>query len=152
MAAITSASTVNTATCPAVPASKVTSIGIGTVATAMAQLSDEASNPVVIMNKLTWADFKAAQYAANYPVDPFEGCEVLFNDTLKAFSAASTNDTWLIVGDLQHGALANFPNGDEISIKVDENTLMTQDLVRVLGREYVAVGVVAPYAFVRYTK
>lgn len=152
VAAIEACGTVSTSTAPAVPAQKVTTIGVGTVAGALAQLSDEAANPVIMMNKLTWGAFKAAQYAANYPVDPFEGLPVLFNDTIKAFSAASSGDTYMIVGSLQQGALMNFPNGDGVDIKVDETTLMTQDLVRILGREYVAVGVVAPNAFVKVTK
>lgn len=152
IAAIEACGTVSTTTSPAVPVLKVTAIGVGTVAAAMAQLSDEAAEPVVMMNKLTWGAFKAAQYANGYNVDPFEGRTVLFNDTIKAFSAASSGDTYMIVGDLGHGALANFPNGDDIAIKVDNNTLMTQDLVRILGREYVAIGVVAPNAFVKVTK
>ena len=152
IAAIEACGTVSTTTSPAVPVLKVTAIGVGTVAAAMAQLSDEAAEPVVIMNKLTWGSFKAAQYANGYNVDPFEGRQVLFNDTIKAFSAATSGETYMIVGDLGHGALANFPAGDEISIKVDNTTLMTQDLVRILGREYVAVGVVAPNAFVKVTK
>ena len=53
----------------------------------------------------------------------------------------------MIVGDLGHGALANFPNGEGIDIKFDETTLMTQDLVRILGREYVGADAVADKAF-----
>ena len=55
-------------------------------------------------------------------------------------------------GDLDQGALANFPAGEEITFKYDEMTLATQDLVRVIGREYVALGVVAPDAFVKVNK
>ena len=46
----------------------------------------------------------------------------------------------------------NFPNGQDIELKYDDKTLMTQDLVRILGREYVGIGVVAPDAFVKITK
>lgn len=120
---------------------------MGTVANAIAHLSDEAANPVVIMNKLTWGAFKAAQYGNNYAADPFEGLDVVFNDTIKAYSAASTGDTYMLVGDLDHGALANFPNGDDITFKFDENSLSEYDLVKILGREFVGLGVVADRAF-----
>ena len=145
---IMNADTVSTTTAVGVPALAVTEIGVGTIAQAMALLSDNASNPTVIMNKLTWGEFKKAQYEANFPVDPFEGCEVRYNDNLKAFNVASTGDVIAIVGDLGEGALANFPNGDEITIKRDDYTLATSDLVRFIGREYVALGVIAPDHFV----
>ena len=136
----------------AVPVVTAATIGLGTVAAAMANLSDEAQNPVVMMNKLTWGAVKAAQYSAGYPIDPFEGLPVVFNNTIKAFSAASTGDTYMIVGDLGHGALANFPNGDEITIKRDDLTGATSDLVKFIGREYVALGIVANNAFCKVKK
>ena len=138
--------------CVAVPVVTAASIGLGTVAAAMANLSDEAQNPVVMMNKLTWGAVKAAQYAGNFNVDPFEGLPVVFNNTIAAFSAASTGDTYMIVGDLGHGALANFPNGQEITVKRDDYTLATSDLVRFIGREYVGIGIVANNAFCKVVK
>jgi len=143
--------TVSTTTCPSVQVVSGAA-SIGTVAAAIGKLSDEAANPVVIMNKATWSAFKAAQYAASYAVDPFEGLDVVFNNTITAYGAASTGDTYAIVGDLGHGALANFPKGEEIEIKYDATTLMTKDLVRILGREFVGIGVVAPDAFVKVQK
>lgn len=118
----------------------------------MANLSDEANNPVVVMNKLTWASFKAVQYAGSFDTDPFEGLNVVFNNSLKAFSAASTGDTYAIVGDFGEGALANFPNGDEITFKFDELSEKKKDLIEVLGRRYVALAPVAPNAFVKIKK
>ena len=152
IAKIEACGTASTTGSVAVPVVTAASIGLGTVASAMANLSDEAANPVIMMNKLTWGAFKAAQYAASTPVDPFEGLPVVFNNTITAFSAASTGDTYAIVGDLGHGALANFPNGSEIDIKRDDYTLATSDLVRFIGREYVGIGIVAPKAFVKITK
>lgn len=152
VAKIIACGTVSTTTCPGVPALKVTSASLGTIASAMALLSDEAANPVIMMNKATWGVFKGLQAAGNYGYDPFEGLPVVFNNTITAYSAATTGVAYAIVGDLDQGALANFPAGDEIDIKYDEVTLMTNDLVRVLGREFVALGVVAPDAFVKITK
>lgn len=130
----------------------VASISADTIAQAMGKLSDEANNPVIIMNKATWSAFKAVQYANAYGVDVFEGLTVLFNNTLPSFATASDNDVFAIVGDLEQGALANFPNGDGISFKYDDRTLMTSDLVRILGRQYVGLGIVAPGAFVNLVK
>lgn len=152
VAKIIACGTESTTTCVSVPVITATSASVGLIASAIAELSDEAANPVVIMNKATWGAFKNAQYANKFNADPFEGLDVVFNNTIKSIDAASTGDTFAIVGDLDHGALANFPNGEGIDIKVDETTLMTSDLVRVLGREYVGIGIVAPDAFVKINK
>ena len=121
-------------------------------AEAISALSDRASNPVIMMNKATFATFKALAYAANYPVDVFEGMEVLFNDTIAAFSAATTGVPYAIVCDLGVGALANFPEGEGVAIKYDDLSLAEYDLVKVVGREYIGLGVVAPKAFVKIVK
>lgn len=152
IAKIEACGTVSTTTSVGVPALTAATIGQGTVAAAMAQLSDEAANPVVIMNKATWGAFKAVQYAGTFDADPFEGLPVLFNNSIKAYSAASTGDTYAIVGDLGEGALANFPNGDEIEFKFDDLSLKKQDLIEVLGRRFVAIAPVAPNAFVKIKK
>lgn len=132
---------------PMVESVTATSVTVGLTAKALAKLSDEAANPVIIMNKATWGTFKAAQAANGYNYDPFEGLPVVFNNSLSTFDAATTGVCYAIVGDLGIGAQANFPNGDEINIKVDELSKMEYDLVRILGREYVGLGVVAPNAF-----
>ena len=152
IAKIEACGTQSTSTCVGVPVITSTQISVDLTAQAIGQLSDEAANPTIIMNKATWAGFKQAQYANKYGVDPFEGLDVVFNNSLKAFSAATTGETYMIVGDLGHGALANFPAGEEIELKVDDKTLMEQDLVRVLGREYVGIGIIAPNAFVKVQK
>ena len=152
IAKIISCGTQSTTTCVGVPAITAASIAQGTIAAAMAQLSDEANNPVVMMNKSTWAAFKAVQYAGTFDHDPFEGLPVVFNNTITAYSSASTGDTYAIVGDLGEGALANFPNGDEIEFKFDDKGQMKKDLIDVLGRRYVAIEPVAPNAFVKINK
>lgn len=152
VAKIIACGTVSTTTCPGVPKVTEATIGVGTVAKAMANLSDEAANPVIMMNKQTWGALKAAQAGNGYNYDPFEGLPVLFNNSITAYSAATTGVAYMIVGDLDQGALMNFPNGDGIEFKFDELTLKKQDLIEVLGRQYVAIGVVAPNAFVKVTK
>ena len=152
IAQINACGTVSTTTCVGVPKIASTTVGVGLIAQAMAQLSDEAANPVVMMNKATWGAFKAAQYAGQFDADPFEGLDVVFNNSIKAFSVATTGDAYAIVGDLEQGALFNFPNGEGIDFKVDELSQADYDLVRIIGREFVGIGVVAPNAFVRITK
>ena len=152
VAGIIACGTVSTTTCPGVPVIAEASATIGTIAKAMAKLSDEANNPVIIMNKATWGVFKGLQANNKYAYDVFEGLDVVFNNTITAYDAATTGVTYAIVGDLDQGALANFPAGEGIELKTDNVTLMTSDLVRVLGREFVGLGVVAPDAFVKITK
>ena len=151
IAAIEACGTVSTNTATtnvAVPAIS-SSATLSVVAEAIAALSDRAANPVIMMNKASYATFKALQYSANYPVDPFEGLDVLFNNTIKSYTAATTGETYMIVGDLGEGALANFPEGEGISLKFDDLSLAEKDLVKIVGREYIALGVVAPEAFVK---
>ena len=119
---------------------------MGTVAQAIGTLSDDAANPVLIMNKGTWSQFKAAQYANGFAADPFEGCDVFFDNTLPVASTTTT-DVYMIVGDPAIGAQANFPNGEEITIKRDDLSLAEKDLVKFVGRQYVGMGVIADKAF-----
>ena len=124
---------------------------VSIVSECIGNLSDEAANPVIVMNKATWSQFKAAQYDANYAVDPFEGLPVHFDNSLPAYSSTATTGVWMLVGDFGLGAQANFPNGDNISIKVDDLTDAASDLVRFIGREFVGLGLVADKAFCRVT-
>lgn len=132
-----------TATSSAASAAAITAApGLTTVATAFANLSDEAQNPVIIMNKLTYANFKAAQAAGYYNADPFEGLPVLFNNSLPAYDSASANAVYMIVGDLS-GVQVNYPEGDGVVIKYDDLSLSESDLVKIVGRQYAAHAVTA---------
>ena len=124
---------------------------VSIVSECLGKLSDEAANPVIVMNKGTWSQFKAAQYAASYSVDPFEGLPVHFDNTIPAYSSTATTGTWLIVGDFGVGALANFPNGQEIGLKFDDLSLAEKDLIKIVGREYVGLGLVSDKCFCRVT-
>ena len=140
------------ASASAVNAKKVKAgAALGTIATALGELNAEAQNPVILMNPATKAAFKAAVYAGHFNADPFEGLTVYLTNDLPAISAASENDVYAIVGDFGYGALANFPNGEATEIKYDDKTLMTEDLIKILGREYVAIEPIACRAFVNIT-
>ena len=131
-----------------VSANKITEApAIGTIAKAISNLNDETRDITIVMNKLTYGAFKEAQYNANFSNDIFEGATVVFNNSLPAYGTASANAVYCIVGDFETGALANYPSGDGIEIKYDETTLMTSDLVRILGRRFVAVEPVQDKAF-----
>ena len=152
IAKIEACDTVSTTTCVGVPVVTEATLGLGTVAKALAELSDEAANPVIMMNKKSYADFKAVQYAGNYAVNPFEGLRVVFNNKITAYSAATTGVTYAIVGDLGEGALANFPNGNEITFKFDDLSQKKKDMIEVLGREFVAIEPIAPNHFAKIQK
>lgn len=142
--------TSNGATAPG--AAKITAApGLNTIATAYANLSDEARNPVIIMNKLTYAAFNEAYAAGNFAVDPFMGLPVLYNNSLPAYSAASNNAVYAIVGDL-NGAQVNYPEGEGVIIKWDDMTEAEKDLVKVVGRQYAAHAVTAPFRFTNIAK
>ena len=121
-----------------VPVVEADSISLGLIASAIGKLSDQAANPVIVMNKATWSAFKAVEAAGSYGYNPFEGLPVVFNNSIEAFSAATSGVTYAIVGDFGEGAIANFPNGEDITIKYDDISL---------GLE-----VVAPNAFVKIAK
>ena len=108
-----------------------------TVATAFSNLCGEAKDIVIIMNRGTYANFIAAQAAGNFAFDPFRGFPVVYTNALKAYDSASATDPYMIVGDL-NGAQVNYPEGEGIVIKYDDISEAEKDLVKIVGRQYVA--------------
>lgn len=141
VADIIAAPATSSATAPAVPTSSATAKATASIITAEGELSDEATDIVVIATKADIAALKAAALSANYGYDPFDGLTVLSN------SAASGH---ILVGDLK-GYRLNFPNGQDVKFNYDDKTLATQDLVRIIGRMPVAHAVIAPKHFVDIT-
>ena len=114
------------------------------VPTAAANLSDAATNIVVIMNRLTEVEFLSAQAAGNFAIDPFAGLPRVYTSALPAYSTATAGTgTYAIVGDLA-GAQVNFPEGEDVVIKWDDLSEAEADLVRVVGRIYAAHDVTGP--------
>jgi len=102
-----------------------------------AALSDEASDPVAIMSKQTYATIKAMKTDGGARIeDPFNGLEVLFNSTV----------TGVLVGDLS-GVVANFPEGEQFKYIVDEASLAESDLVKIVGKVLADVHLVRPNGF-----
>lgn len=104
---------------------------------AVGKLSGEAVNPVVITTRATAADIKAAALSAHYGYDPFDGLPVLYTD------ATSLNGAAFLIADLS-AVQANFPEGDGAKFKFDELTKADADIVRIIGRLYAGIDVVAP--------
>ena len=121
------------------------------VVTAEANLSDEAENVVVIINRLTAAAFHQAKVAGNFAVDPYDGLTVLYSSALPAYSTASDNAVWMIVGDLA-GAQVNYPEGEGIITKWDDLSEAEADMVKVHGRQYAGHKVTGPGRFVNVKK
>ena len=125
--------------------------GVTTVASAAANLSDQARNVVVIMNRLTEVAFLEAHAAGNFAVDPFAGVTKVYTSALPAYATASANAVYAIVGDLD-GAQVNYPEGEGVVIKYDDLSLAEADLVKIVGRQYAAHGVTAPGKFCNIAK
>ena len=143
-----------TATKTACSVAHVETTGIADFVNALALLSDEAQNPVIIMNKQSYAYYKGLAMAAGYAVDPFDGMQVLFNNTLAVATATPASgavNKIAIVGDLE-GESVNFTNGYEPSIKVDDLSLAEKDLIKVVGRLPMGHGVTACGRFAVVTK
>ena len=133
-------------------AAKITAApALTTIAEAFANLSDEATNPVIVMNKLTYANFVAAQAAGNFAFDPFMGLPVLFSSALDAYDTASANAVYAFVGDLS-GVQVNYPEGDGVVIKYDDVTEAEKDLVKIVGRQYAAHALTACGRFCNIAK
>lgn len=126
---------------------------LDTLAKAVANLSDEADDTTAVMNKLTFANFVALQAAANYAFDPFSYINrYRFCSALPAYDTADGGAVYCIVGDFNHGAQANFPNGADIKFVVDPYTEAERDLVKIVGRQFLGIAPVACYAFTNIAK
>ena len=151
---ITASPATATKTAAGVPQLTANAIAADTLVKAVALLSGKARNLHLVMNRQTYPAFVAIAMAANYAIDVFDGLKdrIVFTDKLPAFSAASVDNVYAIVGDFGYGAQANFPNGDSLTLKVDDMSLAEKDLVKIVGRQYVGMEVVADKAFVNIKK
>lgn len=155
IAAIKAAPAAATKTQAGVRAITETKIDSGTIFRALATLANAANAPVAIMNKQTYFNgFMALQDTTERPIYDIvaqngrpsyyiNGVEVIFDNTLAA-------GTEIIVGDLR-GAIANFPDGEEIKFVNDPYSLAEQDKVKVVGKMYVGIGVIRDGFFCKVT-
>lgn len=103
---------------------------------ASALLSGEATDPVVITTRANASQIRIASLNAGFAYDPFDGMPVLYTDQTNLGGAS------FIIADLS-GVHGNFPEGYEARFKFDDNTKADEDIVRIIGRLYAAIEVVA---------
>lgn len=136
--AILNAPQTATATAPAVAKTGSAAGAITDLIDARALLSDAAEDIVVIVSPADYAKYKGLQFGASYGVDPFDGHFVII----------SNYATVPIVGDLG-GVIENLPKGDEVEFKYDDTSLMTSDMIRLLGRQPAAIALVGNMFFAK---
>lgn len=148
--AIAAAPATSTTSAVGVAQVEASALALDTIAQGIAKLVG-ASDVVLIMNPATWAAFKGLAANASYGYDPFEGLSVIFNSDLPSFADASADDVVIELGDLK-GVTANFPNGEGVQIKIDDKSMAEYDLVKIVGREFVGIGVTGPGMLVNIVK
>lgn len=114
-------------------------------------LSGQARDLVVICNRSTGAAIKTAALSAGYAYDPFDGATVLYTEALGTYADTTAQDTFMIVGDLS-GVQANLPEGESVKFVYDEYSLAEDDLIKIVGRLYVAIAPTTPGMFVNVIK
>ena len=96
--------------------------------------------------------FNVVQNQNDKPSYYLSGHRVEFTQALKSFDEAEAGDPIFIVGNFRRGYRLNYPQGRNVITLVDPYTLATQDLVRMIGRLYVAGNVVKPKHFAQVNK
>ena len=152
VADVTSANTTHGATAIGIPQLSAQP-GVTVFQKAITKLSDEANvnNLVVLLNPATDAAIIDAVAAGNFAQDPYAGLTKIYTSALPAYATADDDAVYAIVGDLS-AIQVNFPEGDDVLIKWDDLSLAESDLVKVVGREYVAHAVTGPGRLVNVTK
>ena len=143
-------STSNGATAIGIPKVKVAP-GVMVLPNAATNLSEEATDLCVVLNRLTEAKFNTAYASGNFAINPFDGFTKVYCSALPAYDSASENDMYALVGDLK-AVQANYPEGEGIIIKWDDLSEAEDDIVKVVGRQYAGFGVTAPGRLVKLTK
>lgn len=150
VADVTGAGTTNGSTAIGVP--KVNEDpSVTAIPNAAANLSEDAENLCVVMNRLTEAEFIKAYAGGNFAVDPFAGLTKVYTSALPAFSTASANAVYAIVGDLS-AIQVNYPEGEGVAIKYDDLSQAEKDMVKIVGRQYAAHAITKPGRLVNLTK
>ena len=150
VADVTGASTESGSTAIGVPVVSAAP-GVNVIRNAATNLTEEARDICVVLNRLSEAEFNTAYASANFAIDPWAGMPRVYTSALPAYSAASSNAVYAIVGDLS-AIQVNYPVGEDVVIKWDDLSLAEDDLVKVVGRQYAGHGITAPGRLVKITK
>lgn len=100
-------------------------------------LTDQVGNPI----------FRVVHDNENRPQYYLSGYRVEFTQALPSYAEAEKGDAYAVVGNFRRGYRLNYPQGRNVITLVDPYTLATEDLVRMIGRLYVAGNVVKPKHF-----
>jgi len=150
VAKVVAAEATNGATSIGVPVLKQAP-GVMTIADATSKLSEDARDLCIVINRLSEQSFNAAFAQANFAIDPYAGLPRIYTSALGAYSTLSENGVYGFVGDLS-ALQANYPEGEGIVIKWDDLSEAEDDLVKIVGRQYVGYGITAPGKLVKLTK
>lgn len=101
-------------------------------------LTDQVGRPI----------YTIAQDNEGRPAYYLNGYRVEFTQALPAYDSANSGQVYAVVGDFRRGYKLNYPQGRDVISLVDPYTLATEDVVRMIGRLYVAGNVVRPKHFV----
>ena len=101
-------------------------------------LTDQVGNPIF---RVVHDNENRAQYYLS-------GYRVEFTQALPAYEDADPGDAYAVVGNFRRGYRLNYPQGRNVITLVDPYSKAPEDLVRMIGRLYVAGNVVKPKHFV----
>ena len=124
-------------------ASVYAAIGRAGVVDAISNISDEAEDLCIIMNRRTWGQYEATRTLNT--LDPFADLPVVYDSSLPAYDVAEDGKPYAIVGDLGFGTRANLPNGYNVKNVVNEDG--PADKVKITGKLFAAIDVIAVNAF-----
>ena len=113
--------------------------------------SEEATDLCIALNPLSIKEFRTAQAAGYFNIDPFAGVTLVKCSALPAYSSADANAMYGIVGDFK-AFQVNYPEGEGIVTKWDDLTYAEDDIVKVVARQYAGYGITAPGRLVRLCK
>lgn len=105
-------------------------------------MTDEVGRP--IFNVIADNNARPQYYLSGHRVE--------FTQALKSDAEASSGDPLFIIGNFRRGYRLNYPQGRNVITLIDPYTLATEDLVRMIGRLYVAGNVVKPKHFAQVNK
>lgn len=118
-------------------------VGRAGVVDAISNISDEAEDLCITMNRRTWGQYEATRTLNT--LDPFADLPVVYDSSLPAFDTAEDGDVYAIVGDYGYGFRANLPNGFNVKTVVNEDG--PADKVRITGKLFVGLEAIAVNAF-----
>lgn len=124
-------------------ASVYAEIGRAGVVNAISNISDEAEDLVIIMNRRTWGQYEATRTLNT--LDPFAELPVVYDSSLDAYDEAEDGEPYAIVGDLGFGTRANLPNGFNVKTVINEDG--PADKVKITGKLFAGIDVIAVNAF-----